>query len=235
MDVECEVSQLVYKFRKLDELEILSVEELSCANSGPGAAGPGGSGAVAPLEVVARLMAPPRSGARPSTKRPPTKRAVDPADVIAEIVDEAFVADVIDDDDDVHFQELVLVANAELEPPPPPPPPPPPAPFEDSLEQLVRETELPKWDASTGQIHNPIDNVIIGRARVLDKDTKKERVTVYCRLHQCYPPPLSKKRALPMEKICEWLDEGLALPRGKDGKCAHLALWRKMEADYRRQ
>lgn len=228
MDVECEVSQLVYKFRKLDELEILSVEELSSADVGPGAASPG-SGVDAPLEVVARLMAQPRSRARPSRKRPPTVRVADSA-AIAEIVDEALVADEIDDALD---QELLPLANAELEQPLPPPPPPPP--FEDTLEQFVRETELPKWDAETGQIHNPIDNKIIGRARVLDKGTKKERVTLYCRLHQCYPPPLSKKRALPIDKICEWLDEGLTLPHGKDGKCAHMAMWRKMEAAYHRQ
>ena len=123
----------------------------------------------------------------------------------------------------------------------PPPPPPPPVPgdgcaLDDAVEDevsedvhdiIVDDATLPAMRGN--QVVDPVSGEVLGRVNVLRKYSKSEAVTVYCRLHQCYPAPRRSSQAPSQISLMMWFRMGLRdLPQGKAGQAEHLEQFRNM-------
>ena len=128
---------------------------------------------------------------------------------------------------------------APVDPVPPPPDPPvvgvalselpdevAPSDIELAIAEATAEHDL-KFSEEDCQVRDR-DNNIVGRITRLHKDTNKEAVSCYCRLHQCTAPLMRAHRAPPHSTYLQWLSRGRDLARGKESQGAHMALWREL-------
>ena len=99
---------------------------------------------------------------------------------------------------------------------------------------IDEERQIPRLSPGTNQVIDPVSGRIIGRMSVLDKGKASEKVSVYCRLHQCYPPPVRAQVAPNDRQVMEWFHAGLhELPQGPSGKATHTKMFRDMCASCR--
>ena len=252
------VQHAQYRFVKLDELEILRIEDLPA---------PARAQADPALAQVSNVLAAPRSrkagghGRGAGRGRGGDVDAAIEADVGAldEAVceDEAWAPDfpvdgsgvlgVADDFGEVALSDGEAGVHAGLGEPSSGSKGPDPlaasalaeeaieaAPLEkEVIDEMAREAELPWIDPVTKQVHNPLDGAIIGRIKPMHEGTPKECLSIYCRMHQCVPPLRRTVHALPLDALRRWFADGLALPRGKEHRAAHLAIMRALEAEHR--
>lgn len=99
---------------------------------------------------------------------------------------------------------------------------------------LAEQRQLPRLAPGSNQVVDPESGRIIGRMSLLNKGHPSEKVSVYCRLHQCYPPPIRARVAPTGEQVMEWFHAGLhEVPQGQAGKAAHTKMFRDMCASCR--
>ena len=99
---------------------------------------------------------------------------------------------------------------------------------------IDEERQLPRFSPGANQVIDPVSRRIIGRMSLLDNGKASEKVSVYCRLHQCYPPPVRARVAPNDRQVMEWFHVGLnELPQGPSGKFTHTKLFRGMCASRR--
>ena len=87
---------------------------------------------------------------------------------------------------------------------------------------------LPRFVFDTGYVEDRATGQIIGSIRTYHQGEARERISLYCRLHGCQPPPQPFLSAPPHHKMLEWFKGGLDMPRGKEHRAAHLAKWREI-------
>jgi hypothetical protein len=69
----------------------------------------------------------------------------------------------------------------------------------------------------------------VARQTVIRPQTPHASISLYCSLHQC--ARVRKMLQFPSRAAVEqWVADGLLLPRGADGKAAHLAMWDSRQA-----
>ena len=65
---------------------------------------------------------------------------------------------------------------------------PPPDEVIEELRDAARDADMPYWTATDNQVRLVKDGPSVGSITVMNPDSKKESVSVYCRLHQCKVP-----------------------------------------------
>ena len=99
---------------------------------------------------------------------------------------------------------------------------------------LSEQRQLPGFAPGSNQVVDPESGRAIGRMSLLNKGQRSEKVSVYCRLHQCYPPPVRAQVAPNDRQVMEWFHAGLhELPQGPSGKATHTKMFRDMCASCR--
>ena len=102
----------------------------------------------------------------------------------------------------------------------------PPPEVKAAIVEASTESEL-VWSDVDYQVRDS-KGEILGRLTMLHKDSPKAAISCYCRMHQCCASLMWTPKAPAHSVYLEWLRRGRELPRGKDSKGAHMAIWRDL-------
>jgi hypothetical protein len=97
----------------------------------------------------------------------------------------------------------------------------------DEMEEVMESIKVNIVTAEKEEFEEIATGRIVGSRTICHVGTRREAISVYCRLHQCKTPMKRTHQAPTVLQVKAWFSAGLDLERGAPGRAEHLGrLWR---------